>query len=32
LLSAFVLLIMEGAMVDGGWYKGLTNGWVVIEK
>jgi hypothetical protein len=32
LLSAFVLLIMEGAMVDGGWYKGLTNGWVVSEK
>ncbi len=32
LLSAFVLLIMEGAMVDGGWCKGLTNGWVVSEK
>ncbi len=32
LLSAFVLLINEGAMVDGGWCKGLTNGWVVSEK
>ena len=32
LLSAFVLLINEGAMVNGGWCKGLTNGWVVSEK
>ncbi len=32
LLAAFVLLINEGAMVDGGWCKGLTNGWVVSEK
>jgi hypothetical protein len=32
LLSAFVLLINEGAMVDGGWCKGLMNGWVVSEK
>ncbi len=32
LLSAFVLLIMEEAIVDGGWCKGLTNGWVVSEK
>ena len=32
LLSAFVLLINEGAMVDVGWCKGLTNGWVVSEK
>jgi hypothetical protein len=33
LLSAFVLLINEGAMVDGGWCKeGLTNGWAVSEK
>ncbi len=32
LLSAFVLIINEGAMVDGGWCKGLTNGWVVSEK
>ena len=32
LLSTFVLLINEGAMVDGGWCKGLTNGWVVSEK
>ncbi len=32
LLAACVLLINEGAMVDGGWYKGLTNGWVVSEK
>ncbi len=29
LLSAFVLLVNEGAMVNGGWCKGLTNGWVV---
>ncbi len=32
LLSAFVLLINERAMVDGGWCKGLMNGWVVSEK
>jgi hypothetical protein len=32
LVSAFVLLINEGAMVNGGWYKGLTNGWVVSKK
>jgi hypothetical protein len=32
LLSAFVLFINEGAMVNGGWCKGLTNGWVVSEK
>ncbi len=32
LLSAFVLLINEGAIVDGGWCKGLTNGWAVSEK
>jgi hypothetical protein len=32
LLSACVLLINEGAMVNGGWYKGLTNGWVVSKK
>jgi hypothetical protein len=25
LLSAFVLLINEGAIVDGGWCKGLNN-------
>ena len=22
----------EGAMVNGGWCKGVTNGWVVSEK
>ena len=32
LLSAFVLLINEGAMVDDEWCKGLMNGWVVSEK
>ncbi len=32
LVSAFVLLINEGAMVNGGWCKGLPNGWVVSEK
>ncbi len=32
LLSTFVLLINEGAMVDGGWCKGLMNGWVFFEK
>ncbi len=32
LLSAFVLLINEGATVNGGWCQGLTNGWVVSEK
>ncbi len=32
LLSAFVLLINEGSMVDGGWCKELMNGWVVSEK
>jgi hypothetical protein len=32
LLSAFVLLKNEGAMVDGGWLKELMNGWVVSEK
>ncbi len=32
LLSAFVLLINEEAMVNGGWCKGLTNGWVISGK
>ncbi len=32
LLSTFVLLINERAMVDGRWCNGLTNGWVVSEK
>ncbi len=32
LISEFVLLINEGAMVHGGWCKGLTYGLVVSEK
>jgi hypothetical protein len=32
MLSSFVFLINERAMVNGGWCKGLTNGWVVSEN